>query len=72
MSPVLYESMYLHCVYVCLSSKVMSHPVVTLRSRESVGRIVDILQHENHHGFPVVDNDFDPTEVIAICCMQEM
>lgn len=43
------------------AKQVMSHPVTTLRAKEKVGRIVDILHHEEHNGFPVVTNDFDPT-----------
>jgi chloride channel 7 len=43
-----------------MAGEVMSHPVTTFRVREKVGRIVDILHHEKHEGFPVVENDFDP------------
>ncbi|XP_052263703.1 H(+)/Cl(-) exchange transporter 7-like isoform X2 [Dreissena polymorpha] len=39
--------------------EVMSHPVTVMRSREKVGRIVDLLKAEPHNGFPVVQ-DFDP------------
>ena len=41
------------------ASSVMSHPVTALRTRESIGRIIDILKAETHNGFPVVD-DYDP------------
>ena len=43
---------------MCFSS-IMSHPVTAFRTRESVGRIIDILKAETHNGFPVVD-DYDP------------
>ncbi|XP_062570699.1 H(+)/Cl(-) exchange transporter 7-like isoform X2 [Saccostrea cucullata] len=39
--------------------EVMSHPVSVFRMRESVGRIMEVLQNEMHNGFPVVEN-FDP------------
>ncbi|XP_077866692.1 H(+)/Cl(-) exchange transporter 7-like [Saccoglossus kowalevskii] len=38
---------------------VMSHPVVTLNTIETVGKIVDAMSHHHHNGFPVVD----PNEV---------
>lgn len=37
------------------ASDIMSTPVITLHSTESVGTIVDILAKETHNGFPVVD-----------------
>ena len=37
----------------------MSHPVVTLRVVERVGRVVDILKAHAHDGFPVVEEDVD-------------
>jgi len=40
----------------------MSHPVTVLRTKEKVGRIVDILKSESHNGFPVVQ-DYDPDSV---------
>ncbi|KAK3090640.1 hypothetical protein FSP39_013333 [Pinctada imbricata] len=41
------------------AAEVMSHPVTVFRTKESVGRIVEILKHEPHNGFPVVE-DYDP------------
>lgn len=40
----------------------MSHPVTVLRTKEKVGRIVEILKSESHNGFPVVQ-DYDPDSV---------
>ncbi|KAL3877294.1 hypothetical protein ACJMK2_035024 [Sinanodonta woodiana] len=40
--------------------EVMSHPVSVFRTKEKVGRIVDILKNETHNGFPVV-RDYDPS-----------
>ena len=37
------------------ATHVMSHPVVTLNTTETVGNIVDILKSTTHNGFPVVD-----------------
>jgi chloride channel 7 len=34
---------------------VMTFPVVVLREKETVGRIMNILQNTKHNGFPVVD-----------------
>ena len=48
------------CVRIC--SEVMSHPVLTLRTVEKVGRIIEILQREKHAGFPVVE-DLHPSQV---------
>ncbi|XP_061182131.1 H(+)/Cl(-) exchange transporter 7-like [Saccostrea echinata] len=39
--------------------EVMSHPVSVFRVRESVGRIMEVLNKETHNGFPVVEN-FNP------------
>ncbi|XP_071130802.1 H(+)/Cl(-) exchange transporter 7-like isoform X1 [Mytilus edulis] len=41
------------------ASEVMSHPVTVFRTKETVGRIIDVLKSETHNGFPVVD-DYDP------------
>jgi chloride channel 7 len=41
-----------HNIY---ATEVMSCPVVTLNSMETVGNIIDILTGETHNGFPVVD-----------------
>ncbi|XP_029658020.1 H(+)/Cl(-) exchange transporter 7 isoform X1 [Octopus sinensis] len=41
------------------ANEVMSHPVTVLQRVEQVGRVMDILLHESHNGFPVVDN-YDP------------
>ena len=38
----------------------MSYPVVTLNTKEKVGRIVDILWQEQHNGFPVVEETNNP------------
>ncbi|KAI4456765.1 chloride channel protein clc family member [Holotrichia oblita] len=37
------------------ASEVMSHPVVTLKSVENVGHIVELLKLTTYNGFPVVD-----------------
>ncbi|CAC5380668.1 unnamed protein product [Mytilus coruscus] len=39
--------------------EVMSHPVTVFRTKETVGRIIDVLKSETHNGFPVVE-DYDP------------
>lgn len=41
-----------HNIY---ASEVMSHPVVTLKSVENVGHIVELLKLTSYNGFPVVD-----------------
>lgn len=41
-----------HNIY---ASEVMSHPVVTLKSVENVGHIVELLKLTTYNGFPVVD-----------------
>lgn len=41
-----------HNVY---ASEVMSHPVVTLKTVENVGHIVELLRITSYNGFPVVD-----------------
>lgn len=37
----------------------MSSPVVTVRTIEKVGRISQILEEDEHNGFPVVE-DYNP------------
>jgi chloride channel 7 len=37
------------------ATEVMSTPVVTFSSMETVGRVIDILTNETYNGFPVVD-----------------
>ncbi|XP_018323894.1 H(+)/Cl(-) exchange transporter 7 isoform X1 [Agrilus planipennis] len=37
------------------ASEVMSHPVVTLKTVENVGHIVELLRLTSYNGFPVVD-----------------
>lgn len=37
------------------ASEVMSHPVVTLKSVENVGHVVELLKLTSYNGFPVVD-----------------
>ena len=44
----------------------MSHPVITLNLRESVGRIMDTLQAEYHEGYPVVEG-YDHDHVSMQC-----
>ncbi|KAK0079461.1 hypothetical protein PV325_001249 [Microctonus aethiopoides] len=45
-------------------SEIMSHPVVTLKTIENVGHIVELLKCVNFNGFPVVDPPSgDQTEV---------
>ena len=41
--------------YNIYASEIMSHPVVTFNTIESVGRIVQVLKKETYNGFPVVD-----------------
>lgn len=41
-----------HNIY---ASEVMSHPVVTMKTMESVGHIVTVLKLTTYNGFPVVD-----------------
>lgn len=33
----------------------MSHPVVTLKTVENVGHVVELLKLKSYNGFPVVD-----------------
>ena len=35
--------------------EVMSHPVITLHTHEKVERLIDVLKHHPHEGFPVVE-----------------
>lgn len=37
------------------ASEIMSHPVVTLKTTENVGHIVEMLKCVTFNGFPVVD-----------------
>lgn len=37
------------------ASEVMSHPVVTLKTVENVGHIIELLKVTTYNGFPVVD-----------------
>ena len=37
----------------------MSAPVIKFQTIEKVDRIYQILRHESHHGFPVVDHHLD-------------
>lgn len=41
-----------HNVY---ASEVMSHPVVTLKTVENVGHVVELLRLTTYNGFPIVD-----------------
>ncbi len=45
----------------------MQPSVIVVRERERVGRVMNILQSTNHHGYPVVD-DYDPdmTELLDL------
>jgi len=45
------------------ASEVMSYPVIAFRSKESVGKIVDILKKYTYNGFPVVDDIFNSESV---------
>lgn len=45
------------------ASEVMSHPVIVFKSKESVGKIVDILKKYTYNGFPVVDDVFNVDSV---------
>lgn len=38
------------------ASKVMAHPVVVFKSKETVGKIIDTLKKYTYNGFPVVDD----------------
>ncbi|MCL4127573.1 UNVERIFIED_CONTAM: hypothetical protein GTU68_034419, partial [Idotea baltica] len=44
-----------HLTDCIFASEVMNRPVVTLRSVESVSRILHVLKSRPHNGFPVVD-----------------
>lgn len=37
------------------ASEIMSHPVVTLKTTENVGHIVEMLKCVTFNGFPIVD-----------------
>lgn len=37
------------------ASEIMSHPVVTLRTIENVGHIIELLKCVTFNGFPIVD-----------------
>jgi chloride channel 7 len=41
--------------YNIYASEIMSRPVVTFNTIESVGRIVQVLKTVTYNGFPVVD-----------------
>ncbi|KAF5288307.1 hypothetical protein FQR65_LT12040 [Abscondita terminalis] len=43
---------FVHNIY---ASEVMSHPVVTLKTVDNVGHIVELLRVTTYNGFPVVD-----------------
>ncbi|OAD54955.1 H(+)/Cl(-) exchange transporter 7 [Eufriesea mexicana] len=46
------------------ASEIMSHPIVTLKSVENVGHIVELLKCVTFNGFPVVDSpNSDETEI---------
>ncbi|KAF5271224.1 hypothetical protein FQA39_LY08231 [Lamprigera yunnana] len=46
---------FVHNVY---ASEVMSHPVVTLKTVENVGHVVELLRTTTYNGFPTVDPPF--------------
>ncbi|XP_076449096.1 H(+)/Cl(-) exchange transporter 7-like [Babylonia areolata] len=43
-------------------SELMSHPVLSFLPKEKVGHVVDVLENETFHGFPVIQPD--PTNVM--------
>ena len=49
------------------SRQVMSTPVISMRTNENIGRIMNILSDEedSHNGFPVVE-DFDPDNMEGV------
>jgi chloride channel 7 len=47
---------------VIYASEVMSAPVVTFRTQENVGHLIDTLRSEKHNGFPVVDEEHSMSE----------
>ncbi|XP_052817022.1 H(+)/Cl(-) exchange transporter 7-like [Mya arenaria] len=49
----------------------MSHPTIVFRTKEKVGRIVDILKKEAHNGFPVVE-DYDPSSDVEYTSEEEV
>lgn len=46
------------------ATEVMSHPVVTLKTVENVGHIVELLRITKYNGFPVVDPPLSDTPVL--------
>lgn len=47
------------------ASEVMNYPILTFRTVENVGRIVDMLRQESFNGFPVVDPQLN---LYSVCC----
>lgn len=43
---------FVHNIY---ATEVMSHPVITLKTVENVGHIVELLKLTTYNGFPIVD-----------------
>ncbi|RWS03848.1 H(+)/Cl(-) exchange transporter 7-like protein [Dinothrombium tinctorium] len=50
------------CIY---ASEIMSTPVTTFKAVEKVSRIIHVLKHEPHNGFPVVDVDFAENDLVS-------
>lgn len=48
------------------ASEVMSHPATVLKTKETVGTIVDILKKYTYNGFPVVDEMYNVNSVSFI------
>ena len=46
--------------YAC---EVMNYPIMTFKTVENVGRIVDVLRTETYNGFPVVDPQINQPSV---------
>ncbi|CAF0794612.1 unnamed protein product [Brachionus calyciflorus] len=38
---------------------VMTHPVIVFREKETVGRILEVLNETKHNGYPIVDDSID-------------